>query len=70
MAKIATGTILGPILLGKAFPHLHGEIFGAGVLSGLRALSDLGVALSMSTADAELTFPSRGGRVRGPSSST
>ena len=50
--EIAAGMVLGPIVLGGVFPHFHAELFGAHALSGLKALSDLGVVLFMFTAGA------------------
>jgi Kef-type K+ transport system membrane component KefB len=54
IGEIATGIVLGPSVLGAAWPAGTGWLFGAGTVAGLGLLAQLGAVLFVFLAGAEL----------------
>jgi Kef-type K+ transport system membrane component KefB len=57
VGEMAAGVVLGPIVLGALVPKAHAAIFSASSLSGLTALSTLGLVLFMFVVGLELRWP-------------
>jgi Kef-type K+ transport system membrane component KefB len=54
VGEMAAGLLLGPLCMGALFPTLHAELFAKASLSGLSALSTLGLVLFMFVIGLEL----------------
>lgn len=57
IGEMAAGIVLGPIVLGAAFPEWHAALFAKASLAPLSALSTLGLVLFMFVVGAELRMP-------------
>lgn len=57
IGEMAAGLLLGPIVLGAAFPGFHAELFAPDSLPALSSLSTLGLVLFMFIVGAELRAP-------------
>jgi Kef-type K+ transport system membrane component KefB len=57
IGEMAAGIVLGPIVLGAAFPGFHAMLFAPASLPALSALSTLGLVLFMFIVGAELRAP-------------
>ncbi|KRG45218.1 Na+/H+-exchanging protein [Stenotrophomonas pictorum JCM 9942] len=57
IGEMAAGIVLGPIVLGAAFPGFHATLFAPASLPALSALSTLGLVLFMFIVGAELRAP-------------
>jgi Kef-type K+ transport system membrane component KefB len=57
IGEMAAGIVLGPIILGTAFPQFHAALFTADSLPALSSLSMLGLVLFMFIVGAELRAP-------------
>lgn len=57
IGEMAAGIVLGPIVLGAAFPQFHASLFAADSLPALSSLSTLGLVLFMFIVGAELRAP-------------
>ncbi len=57
IGEMAAGLLLGPIVLGAAFPGFHAELFAPDSLPALSSLSTLGLVLFMFIVGVELRAP-------------
>jgi Kef-type K+ transport system membrane component KefB len=57
VGEMAAGVLLGPIVMGAAMPGVHAALFSPASLSGLTALSTLGLVLFMFVIGLELRWP-------------
>ena len=57
VGEMAAGIVLGPIVMGSAMPELHAALFSPKSLSGLTALSTLGLVLFMFVIGLEMRWP-------------
>ena len=65
VGEMAAGIVLGPLVMGAALPQVHAALFSPQSLSGLGALSTLGLVLFMFVIGLEMRWPQGvGARVR------
>ena len=57
VGEMAAGVVLGPIVMGALLPRVHAMLFSTASLSGLTALSTLGLVLFMFVIGLELRWP-------------